>query len=432
MAWKDVSGSTVAFDSATSNLFNSCVSVNLQYDDASETPTSVKVRFKVSKNTTSWRHDSLLILYNPSSSSKPGTLYKVKPPTSNAGSWPYYSSSFKLTKTYTDAKFSLAAYWICNNGNNADGVAWADLTAANVYSRYKDASVYRGNFSTHVAKKSYEISKSTTVATEVTKGTCEIIDNGDNTFKLKGTKGGDGKNNTATGPTLKWGYDKDYDYTFTHKENKPLSIKTPENEERKVYAKSVTGATHGSDKVAYDELGIKQYVAPSKPKNISINYTRSRMTVKENWTLKWTGGTEVNGSSKVKGYRIRIFKNGKTIQFKNSKGEVLTSGSSSDYYYDREDTSTTMNINTSTNGFAPGDKVKVSICTYTRYKEGKGSALCSGAVESDEYTVQNAGVANVKVSGAWKEGKIWVKVSGAWKEAEVAKAKVSGAWKESQ
>ena len=432
MAWKDVSGSSTAFDSAASNYFNNCVSVSLQYDDASETPTSVKVRFKASKNTTSWRNDSLLILYNPSSSSKPGTLYKVKPPTSDAGSWPYYSSSFKLTKTYTDAKFSLAAYWICNNGNNADGVAWADLTASNVYSRYKDDSVYRGNFSTHVSKKSYEIAKSTTVATAIGNGTCSITDNGDNTFTLKGTKGGDGKNNTATGPTLKWGYDTDYSNSFSNGDKKTLTMADKKKASRRVYAKSVTGATYGDAKTATDYEDVKQYVAPSKPDNISITYTRSRMTIKENWTLKWTGGTEVNGSSPVLGYRIRIFKNGKTIQFKNSEGKVLASGSSSDYYYDRDDTSTTMNINTSTNGFAPGDKVKVSICTYTRYKEGKGTALCSGAVESSEYTVQNAGVANVKVSGAWKEGKIWVKVSGAWKEAEVAKAKVSGAWKESQ
>ena len=430
MAWKDVSGSTVAFDSAASNLFNSCVSVNLQYDDASETPTSVKVRFKVSKNTTSWRHDSLLILYNPASSSKPGTLYKVKPPTSDAGSWPYYSSSFKLTKTYTDARFSLAAYWICNNGNSADGVAWADLTASNVYSRYKDASVYRGNYSTHVSKKSYEIAKSTTVATAVGTGTCTITDNGDNSFTLKGTKGANGTNNTASGPTLKWGYDTKYSNTFKTGDKKDLSIADSSKASRTVYAKSVTGAAYGDDKTKTASLAVKQYVAPSKPSGISITYTKSRMTIKENWTLKWTGGKKTNDSSTVAGYRIRIYKNGKTIQFKNSSGTVLTSGSSSDYYYDRDDTSTTMNINTSTNGFAPGDKVKVSICTYT--KNAKGTRLCSGAVTSSEYTVQNAGVANVKVSGAWKEGKIWVKVSGAWKEAEVAKAKVSGAWKESQ
>ena len=431
MAWKDVSGSSTAFDSAASNYFNNCVSVSLQYDDASETPTSVKVRFKASKNTTSWRNDSLLILYNPSSSSKPGTLYKVKPPTSDAGSWPYYSSSFKLTKTYTDAKFSLAAYWICNNGNNADGVTWADLTASNVYSRYKDDSVYRGNFSTHVSKKSYEIAKSTTVATAIGNGTCSITDNGDNTFTLKGTKGASGTNNTASGPTLKWGYDTDYDYTFKNGESKDLSIATKTNATRTVYAKSVTGAAYGDDKTAKDSLAIKQYVAPSKPSGISITYTKSRMTIKENWTLSWTGGKKTNDSSPVAGYRIRIYKNGKTIQFKNSDGDVkTTTGSNSDYYYDRDDTSTTMSINTSKNGFAPGDKVQVTICTYT--KNGKGTRLCSGATESSEYTVQNAGVANVKVSGAWKEGKIWVKVSGAWKEAEVAKAKVSGAWKESQ
>lgn len=39
---------------------------------------------------------------------------------------------------------------------------------------------------------------------------------------------------------------------------------------------------------------------------------------------------------------------------------------------------------------------------------------------------------NVKVSGAWKEGKPYVKVNGAWKEATKVYVKVNGAWKESQ
>lgn len=39
---------------------------------------------------------------------------------------------------------------------------------------------------------------------------------------------------------------------------------------------------------------------------------------------------------------------------------------------------------------------------------------------------------NVKVNGAWKEGKPFVKVNGAWKEATKVFVKVNGAWKESQ
>ncbi len=39
---------------------------------------------------------------------------------------------------------------------------------------------------------------------------------------------------------------------------------------------------------------------------------------------------------------------------------------------------------------------------------------------------------NVKVSGAWKEGKPFVKVNGAWKEASKVYIKVNGTWKESK
>lgn len=430
MAWKDISASTYkkiynSGKSATSAA-NGNVWVTLQYDDASETPTSVKLRFKLSSKDSGNYWDMFYILMNPTDSSK-RKLYPLKTVYTNttSDSFPYTSSSFTVSKTYSAAKFTIPAYWICDDGNNN-----TSDTATDFYNQYKD-SAWRGqNCRTAVSSTSLAVLADNTVATDVKAGTCSITDNGDNTFTLKGTKGASGTNNTASGPTLSWGYSNSYGTTFTNGQKETLKIADSSKASRKVYAKSVTGATYGDDKTAKDELAIKQYVAPSKPSGISITYTKSRMTIKENWTLKWTGGTKTNDSSAVAGYRIRIYKDGKTIQFKNSKGEVLTSGSSSDYYYDRDDTSTTMNINTSTNGFAPGDKVQVSICTYT--KNGKGTRLCSGAATSSEYTVQNAGVANVKVSGAWKEGKIWVKVSGAWKEAEVAKAKVSGAWKESQ
>lgn len=432
MAWKDISASTYkkvynSGKSATSAA-NGNVWVTLQYDDASETPTSVKLRFKLNSTNSGNYWDMFYILMNPTNSDK-RKLYPLKTVYTNttSDSFPYTSSSFTVTKTFSAEKFTIPAYWICDDGNNN-----TSDTAADFYNQYKD-SAWRGqNCRTAVSSAKLAISSSTTVAEEVKKGTCSVEDNGDNTFTLKGTKGDKGDNNPSTGPTLKWGYDTKYSNTFKTGDTKTLTMADTSKDTRRVYAKSVTGATYGEDKTETAYADVWQYVAPSKPKDISITYTKSRMTIKENWTLKWTGGKEVNGSSPVLGYRIRIFKNGKTIQFKNSKGEVLTSGSSSDYYYDRDDTSTTMNINTSTNGFAPGDKVQVSICTYTKYKKGKGTRLCSGAATSSEYTVQNAGVANVKVSGAWKEGKIWVKVSGAWKEAEVAKAKVSGAWKESQ
>ena len=434
MAWKDISASTYkkVYDSGNdgaTGAANGNIWVTLQYDDASETPTSVKLRFKLNSTNSGNYWDMFYILMNPTNSDK-RKLYPLKTVYTNttSDSFPYTSSSFTVTKTYTASTFTIPAYWICDDGNNN-----TSDTATDFYNQYKD-SAWRGqNCRTAVSSASISVSSTTTVATAIGNGTCSITDNGDNTFTLKGTKGASGTNNAASGPTLKWGYNTDYSNTFSTGDKKTLSIATPGNATRTVYAKSVTGATYGDDKTKTASLAVKQYVAPSKPSGIKITYTKSRMTVKENWTLEWTGGKKTNDSSPVEGYRIRIYKNGKTIQFKNSNGDIKTTDSGSGdgrYYYDRDDTSTTMNINTSTNGFAPGDKVQILMHTYT--KNAKGGRVFSDGVWSSEYTVQNAGVARVKVSGAWKEGIVYTKVSGVWKEADVVYTKVSGAWKESE
>ena len=64
-------------------------------------------------------------------------------------------------------------------------------------------------------------------------------------------------------------------------------------------------------------------------------------------------------------------------------------------------------------------------------------------VWSDSYTVENAGVVNVRVNNKstqipeWKEGQVVVKAklsdgTTAWKEAEVVLIKTADGWKESQ
>lgn len=271
----------------------------------------------------------------------------------------------------------------------------------------------------------------------VTAGTVTITDNGNNTFTLTGTKGSNGYNNAATGPTLSWGYDTNYSSSFTSGDTKTLTIATPANATRIVYAKSVTGKTnYGSAKEATTSLAVKQYVAPSSPSNIELSYDKSRLTIKETWTLEWTGGTASNSSSPVAGYRIRVWKNGVTIPFKNSSGEIKTNTPASTntdanrYYYDRDLTSTEMDIDPVANGFVPGDRIQFTIHSYT--KNGKGEKKFSSSyATSSTYTVQNAGIVRVKVGNSWKEGQVWIKTGGAWKEASSVHAKVSGSWKES-
>lgn len=439
--WKNISADTwkIDYKDAAGTNMSGKVRLTLQYDAASETPTSVKIRFKLDRtNTSSHYYDSMFVLYNanndPSSIGRKSLRVKAYQSWEDAD-WPYYSSSITITKTYTAAKFTIQDVWLCNGGNgtwNSDDktLKYASGTKS-LYNWFKSDGTrqnyaYRQSSSTSIA-----ISSSTTVATAVGNGTVSITDNGDNTFTLKGAKGANGTNNKSTGPTLSWGYTNDYGNSFSNGDKKTLSIKTASNATRTVYAKCYTGATYGSGNTVTASKAIKQYVAPSKPSGIKLTYSKSRLTIKENWTLEWTGGTKTNDSSPIKGYRIRIYKNGNTIKFKNSKGEVLTddAGSGADrYYYDRDNTETTMNINTSTNTFAPGDKVKVLIHTYTKNADGK--RLFSDGVWSSEYTVKHAGIMRVKADGKWVEGQVYVKADGKWVEADVVKVKADGKWVE--
>lgn len=270
--------------------------------------------------------------------------------------------------------------------------------------------------------------------TAIGKPSVSIIDNNDNTFTISGTNASSGTNNTAS-TSYAWGYSTSYGNSGTG--TKSLNIATPGNATRTVYAKATASPSWSkdTDKTATTSLAIKQYVAPSDPGVPSIKYTKSRLTLKENWTINWAPATATNSSSPVVGYRIRVYRKSKgasefsTIPIKSmTTGELLTTSSN---YYDREIDNTTMKINPVQNDIAVGDTIKIGIYSYT--KDGNGVKKFSDTnVFSKSYVVQNAGIVNAKVSGAYKEGQVFVKVNGAWKEAESISAKVNGTWKESQ
>ena len=71
--------------------------------------------------------------------------------------------------------------------------------------------------------------------TAVGTGTVSIKDNGNNTFTVSGTKGTDGTNNKATGPTVSWGYNTNYNDGSSGTYG--LTIATSGNATRRVYAR---------------------------------------------------------------------------------------------------------------------------------------------------------------------------------------------------
>lgn len=273
--------------------------------------------------------------------------------------------------------------------------------------------------------------------TKVGIGTVSITDNGDNTFKVTGTKGANGTNNPASGPTLTWGYSKTDCSKAVSNPNK-LEASTILTS-RTVYAKCVTKATYGEDSEVITSASIKNYVAPGKPGVPEISHTKSRLTIKEDWTYNWLMAAPGNLSSTIAGYRVRLYKNGNLIRglthegTKNGAIKLGLNKSSILEYLDTEEVTSKVTFDPNTFGYVPGDKVKLSVTAYA--KNGKGTQLFGNngyPVESVESLVQNAGVVRVKTAAGWKEGQVYVRVNGTWKEADVIKVKTSTGWKESE
>lgn len=438
MAWKTLT--THNFDAYfTASSKATKLNITVQYDDSQDLATTLKIRFVAAADTASrYYYHGFWLYYNPQSNGK-GTMKRLKSPNSN---WPTSGyPTFTITKAYSASGFSIPKFWVCCTGYpqepyKSDDDKWyikfGDLGVQTCWKYFHTADWFDGsrqNYKIEVAART-ETKKAIDVANN-SAGTCTITDNGDNTFTLNGTKGAAGANNTTTGPTLKWGYNTSYSSSFKNGDIVKLTLDGTKKE-RTVYAKSVTGSKYGDDKTKTASLAIKQYIAPSKAGKPAISWTRSRMTIKENWTISWGAATATNASSPVAGYRIRVFVNGSSIPIKNNSGTVLTSDTGVNdgwrYYYDRDGTSTSMTFYVGKNSIKPKDKIQVCIHAYT--KNGKGTKLYGEANTSSEYTVRYAGVMKVKVSNAWKEGQVYVKVNGAWKEAEVVHTKVSNSWKE--
>ena len=292
------------------------------------------------------------------------------------------------------------------------------------------------------------------------KGTVTITDNGDNTFDVEGTKGANGVNNKATGYSLSWGYTDSYGNTVSNPNKLTIPAGSKGNSTRTVYAKGVTTAEYGSSVTVTASKGIKQYVAPGNPgAPYIVEYDLGdRLTSDISWTWNWTAAQPANGSSPVKGYRIRLYKNGSLVTGisvnKSNDGShyLVKNSNATNEFIDYEGHDNT-NLKThkeliiknpaATFGFKAGDTVSLGLFSYSKNAlgqiqwsgGGQWNNLFSGnatsQVNSSTYTVENKGVMNVKVGGSWVEGQVYVKVNNTWKEAEAVYTKAGGSWKDS-
>jgi hypothetical protein len=373
--------------------------------------------------------------------------------------WPYVAkTTFTLTKSSDAEKFIIPEFWVINDGwNNTSD------TAAAFYSMYKTGGT-RAKYKTIHTSTELTYTESEAVITPVGKPSITITDNYNNTFTITATKGADGTNNPVTAlDNLKWGYDERYINSYINKFTYPLTISGTGNT-RTVYAKASSVATYGPSQEATASKAINQYIAPSTPGTPTINYTKSRLTIKESWTIEWGAATKVNTNSPIVGYRIYLFKKEPSaavftsIHINDSTGNQISAATADEikvgsntyryYYYDTESTSCKYTIYPD-QMFAPGDTVKVGIKAYT--KNGKGTKLFSAdgqgtafpVYSTANYQVQNAGIVKVNTGTStkpvWVEGQVKVYAAKAgkpnefeWKEAEVVKVYNGSTWDESK
>ena len=440
MAWKDISTSyydnKITFThSALASIKTYPLYLRAQYDDASATPTSIKIRFVFIKTGTNGPSDTYYILVNPNSSTY-GSLYGLKTTYGQTpSSWPYYSSAITLYKAYNASGFTIPNCWVCCNGNNA-----VSVSSTNFYDAYKDGGSRGASLRFDVINDTIPIMTSSTVASAIGSTTVSITDNYNNTFTLTASKASSGTNNPAGSlSNLKWGYTSDYEKgAFESGDTVTLSRDGDANT-RTVYATATTSATYGSNSVATKNVGINQYYAPnapSKPALTDDSKKNGRVTIQQPWTFEWTCTPAVSASnSAIQGYRMYLYKwlgnnNTTTINMCDSNGNSLCNLWDGAYYRAQAASSgTSLTFDPKKSGIKPGDELTLRVQGYSF--DGNSNRLYSADTYSGYFLVENAGIVRVKHGSNWHEGQVYVKHGGNWHEAQAVYVKSGSNWHES-
>jgi hypothetical protein len=281
----------------------------------------------------------------------------------------------------------------------------------------------------------------------VTKITPTVADKGNNTVLLSGTVGRNGTNNPIKKAMLYCTTDGSDPSDDSNSGRKPLSLT------------ATSGATYSESIGIAKDCTVKAYIKcefehntttasatasakyykkpgdPGKPVLADSSFKNGRLTIKQDWGWSWPLAAASNTATHnaVKGYRVRLYvndSNNPIVSFYT--GEALSHELEDfDWVYDRPATAGyPMPMRAADQDIVPGDTVRLSVQAYS--VNGAGTKLLSNIKTSDTYTVQNAGIVNVKVDGSWKEGQVYVKVDGEWKEADTVSIKANNEWHESQ
>lgn len=254
--------------------------------------------------------------------------------------------------------------------------------------------------------------------------TINILDNGNNSFTLKISKGSNGNGNPATGYYAQYdtgpGWARCYD-----EHHQEISSDCTVN--LKAYT---TGTYSNSDEVSTSKT-ILYYGNPSYPgKPILSSKHEGKPTLKEDLTFRWTAANAGSSHAPIRGYRIRLKVNRSFYDLDpNSANDYIDTGNTNTYWTIPQSIKDTLKIK---------DTIQLSIYAYSTNGAGtpifNGGGTAEAQVLSDVYTISSNGVVRVNVPGlGYKSGVVYVKdTSGNWKEAQGVFANSSGSWKESQ
>lgn len=441
MAWKDIATSSydnkITFThSALASIKTYPLYLRAQYDDATATPTSIKIRFVFIKTGTNGPSDMYYVLVNPNSSTY-GSLYGLKTTYGQTPkSWPYYSSAITLYKDYNANYFTIPNCWVCCNGNNA-----VSASSVNFYNAYKDGGSRGASLRFSAINANVQLMTNKTVASAIGATTVSITDNYNNTFTITAAKGADGTNNPAGSlSNLKWGYTDEYEKGAFTSGNALTLARDGDANTRTVYATATTGATYGAASVATKYVGINQYYppnAPTRPALTEDSKKNDRVTIQQPWTFEWTCTPAVKASnSAIQGYRLYLYKwmgTGKdaaTINMCDSNGGSLCNLWDGAYYRAQAASNgTSLTFDPKKSGIKPGDELTLRVQGYSF--DGNSNRLYSADAYSGYFLVENAGIVRVKYGSNWHEGQVYVKHNGNWLEAQAVYVKHGGNWLES-
>lgn len=254
--------------------------------------------------------------------------------------------------------------------------------------------------------------------------TISILDNGNNSFTLKISKGSNGDGNPATG------YEAQYTTNSTWTGCSNGDTKSV-GSDCTAKLKARTLGEHYNSAWVETSAYIKYYGNPSNPGKPTLSSKKEgKPTLKEDLTFRWTAASAGSSHAPIRGYRIRLKVNGSFYDLDpNSDNDYIDTGNTNTYWTIPQSIKDTLKVK---------DTIQLSIYAYSTNGVGtpifNGGGTTGAQVLSDIYTISSNGVVRVNVPGlGYKSGVVYVKdTSGNWKEAQGVFANSGGSWKESQ